>query len=349
MPAHVIRDHSQQLPGRAHIQAGLWGSRLPFGENLRNSLYSALNDPYYSGLDGAHRWLMDFVWRPDGFMIHQFDQVDWMRDSWNPIDYCGLRQKLSTSSCTNEVVLFEGFFNRLNGLVTALLTHGPRFRVRWAINNHLPHRFHDFFDDIPGISVTEEENLTFWPQNNDPASGPLCNWYVPKSINKNSTEISEAYRFFLMRLKVTANRNPSKIAIHFRGLHHASNLPADACALWCVSEIKARGFDSCFAIADSERERIESILKSEGIRVDWGISTCISNDLDRVHLQGVKAFISDVLTLSGCDCVLTSFEETTIVDSARAFDREVVACTGSRSWSDCWFEHCGKAGRSTSS
>jgi hypothetical protein len=53
----------------------------------------------------------------------------------------------------------------------------------------------------------------------------------------------------------------------------------------------------------------------------------------------LRAFIGDALTLSGCATVLTSFAETTIVDPARAIGREVVAYSGSRAWSECWFHH----------
>jgi hypothetical protein len=42
-PAHIIRDHPEHIPGWAMIPSGLWGSRLPFGNNLRQSLKRALN------------------------------------------------------------------------------------------------------------------------------------------------------------------------------------------------------------------------------------------------------------------------------------------------------------------
>jgi SAM-dependent methyltransferase len=346
-PAHIIRDHPEHIPGWATIPGGLWGSRLPFGERLRQALLDALDDPRYSGWGGDQRWLAENVWRADGFFIHQYNQVDWMRQSWNPNDFCGMRHEIPAPRALKEVVLFEGFFNRLNGLVNARLTHGAEFRVKWAVNCHLPHRFETLFDELPGVEVAEEEGLGYYPANTDPGKGPLCYWYVSRRNNTTAEEIAAAYRFILNRLKVSASGPPAALGIHFRGLHHAARATAEEFANWCVAEARARGIDHCFAIADSGRDRIGEILEHGGIRVTWGRSSPLRTDLDRSGFDDLRAFIGDALTLADCGTVLTSFAETTIVDPARAFGREVVAYSGSRAWSECWFHHSGGNGKTT--
>ncbi len=343
-PAHIIRDHPEHLPGWAMIPGGLWGSRLPFGDNLRESLEKTLDDPAYGGRGGDRRWLVENVWRPDGFTIHQYNQVDWMRESWDPNDYCGMRHEPAAASAPREVVVFEGFFNRLNGLVNAWLTHGPEFRVRWALNAHLPHRFGALFEDVPGLSVTEEEGLGHWPPNTDPARGPLCYWYVSRRNNTTAGEIAGAYRFFLDRLRMPAGEPPAVFGIHFRGLHHGARVAPEDFARWCAAEMRARGANRCFALADSGRERITAVLEEEGVRVTWGRAAQMRRDTDRGSLDELRAFIGDVLMLAGCRTVLTSLAETTIVDPARAFGREVVGYSGSRAWSGCRFHHSGAAG-----
>lgn len=248
-----------------------------------------------------------------------------------------LRSGRAAPPAPKEVVLFEGFFNRLNGLVNALLAHGPEFRVRWAVNSHLPHRFGDLFNDVPGLEVSEETGLGYWPRNTDPANGPLCYWYVSRRNRVSAEEIAGAYRHFLGYLRVKADVAPAALGIHYRGLHHSTRVTPEEFARWCLGEARARGAARCFAIADSGRELITDILEQGGIRVSWGRSAPLRDDLDRGGLDGIRAFIGDALTLAGCTTVLTSFAETTIVDSARAFGREVVAYSGSRDGSECWF------------
>jgi hypothetical protein len=344
-PAHLIRDHPEHIPGWALIPGGLWGSRLPFGERLRRALEEALDDPRYSGWGGDQRWLVEKVWRADGFLIHQYDQVDWMRDSWKPDLFCGMRHEGDPPATTpREVVLFEGFFNRLNGLVNARLTHGPEFRARWALNGHLPHRFEDLFEPVPGMEVANEEGLTFCQENTDPAKGPLCYWFVSRRCGATAEAVAEAYHHYLSRLKITVHEPPSDLGIHYRGLHHSARVTAEEFARWCLAEARARGACHCFAIADSDREKIGGILEEGGMRVTWGRSAPLRNDLDRRDLEDLRAFIGDAMTLAGCATVLTSFAETTIVDPARALGREVIAHSGSRAWSECWFHHSAGCG-----
>ena len=212
-----------------------------------------------------------------------------------------------------------------------------RFDADWrGLCGWLPNFGHDYLDAGPG---SEDDGLGYWPENTDPAKGPLCYWYVSRRNSTTAEEIAEAYRYFLGRLRIVADPPPAALGIHFRGLHHSSRVTADEFARWCLGEIRARGACHCFAIADSERERIAGILEAGGIRVTWGRSAPLREDLDRRELDELWAFIGDALTLSGCETVLTSFAETTIVDPARAFGREVVAYSGSRAWSECWFYH----------
>jgi len=70
-PRHVIRDHPGHIPGWAMIPAGLFASRKPFPERVRDSLLVALNSEEYSAWGGDQRWLVDQVWEPDKFLIHQ--------------------------------------------------------------------------------------------------------------------------------------------------------------------------------------------------------------------------------------------------------------------------------------
>jgi hypothetical protein len=243
----------------------------------------------------------------------------------------------------DEVVLFEGFFNRLNGLVNGRLAFGRKFRVRWAINEHLPHRFSDLFDNIPDMEVIEERELEYWTANVDPGAGPLCYWFVGRNLTSVGEEIEEAYRFFLRHLRVGRVARPQRIGIHYRGLHHTVSIGPCEFARWCLEETLRRGERRVYAVADSGRDEIREIMASGGVDVLWGQSEPIKADLDRDDLSGLLKFISDVLTLSDCKTVLTCLAETTIIDPAHAFGREVLAQSGSRSWSECWFYHTAKA------
>lgn len=339
-PYHVIRDHPEHVIEWAPVMGGLWGGRRPLDECARLSLERAMNDPGYAGWGGDQRWLAEVVWGSGQFMIHQYDQAIWMKDGWNPGHFCGMRHEISAGpGDAREVVLWEGFFNRLNGLINGLLIHGSSFRVRWAVNTHLPHRFEELFDPIPGIEVVNDPDLTYWPQNTNPAKGPLCHWFVSRNCNADLEEIAGAYRHLISRLKVGRTASPCNLAIHFRGLHHAANESPGDFARWCLEQAKSRGAGKCFAIADSGREEIAAVLEQGGIQIVWGRSVPLAQDLDRNGLDEVKDFIGDALTLADCDTVLTSFDETTIVDPARAFGREVIAFSGTRVWSECWFHH----------
>lgn len=345
-PAHLIRDHPEHIPGWAMIPGGLWGSRLPFGEGLRKALEDALDDPQYSGWGGDQRWLVEKVWRPDGFKIHQYDQVDWMRVSWSPDDFCGMRHEVPhIIGLPKEVVLFEGFFNRLNGLVNALLIHGTEFRARWAVNNHLPHRFEDLFDPSPDIAIAEESGLGYWPENTDPLKGPLCYWYVSRRCGADASQIEDAYRYFISKLKIAYEEHPPPLGIHYRGLHHSARVTPVDFAHWCLDQLRARRLTRCFAMADCGREEIQRILDKGGMEITWGTATPLDQDLDRGSLEELRKFVGDAITLAHCQTVLTSFDETTIVDPARAFGREVIAYSGSREWSECWFRHNGSPNR----
>ena len=339
-PAHVIRDHPEHLPGWALIPGGLWGSRLPFGDGLKQALMDALNDPHYGGWGGDQRWLAEKVWRRDGFHIHQYDQVEWMRESWKPDDFCGMIVP-APAPPAKEVVLFEGFFNRLNGLVNARLTHGPRFRVRWALNSHFPHRFEDIFEPTDEIEINHEPGLGYCQENTNPGNGPLCYWYVSRHCGANFSQVEEAYQYFISKLKVPNADPPSPLGIHYRGLHHGSHVSPTEFAKWCLDQARGRNINSCFAIADRGRNEIQSVLEKGGIEVIWGTSPPLGFDLDRANLTQQLAFIGDGVMLANCETVLTSFDESTITDPARAFGREVIAYSGSRGWTECWFHHRG--------
>lgn len=346
-PAHVIRDHPEHIPGWAMIPGGLWGSRLPFGTNLRQALWDALENPRYSGWGGDQRWLVDHVWRPDGFFIHQYNKVEWMQNSYNPQDFCGMRHEISLSEKSNEVVLFEGFFNRLNGLINAYLTFGSDFVVRWSVNRHLPHQFSDLFHDIPGVQIHEVHDLDYWPENTDHTKGPLCYWFVSRNHSVSLDDLAQVYQYFLKYLKTEKRTDTHQLGIHYRGMHHASRVSPEEFARWCVREAKSQNINHCYAIADSARDAITEIITKSGMHITWGISTPMEDDLDRTQLSELHGFIQDVLTLSECVTVLTSFAETTIVDPAQAFGRRVLAYSGSRAWSKCWFQHEAKVGLNT--
>ena len=342
-PHHVIRDHPEHLAGWANVLGGLWGSREPFGDRIRRSLESALEDPRYGGWGGDQRWLNEHVWNPARFLVHQYDRVGWMKNSWDQTDFCGMRRPVGDGApAGGEVLLVEGFFNRLNGLVNGLLIHGPEFKARWALNRHLPHRFGDLFDPIAGIEVSDEPDLRLWSPNTDPAKGPLHYWFVSRHCGASPDEVERAYRHLLAKLKVAARDPGAPLGLYFRGLHHSSRVGAGDFARWCVGQARARGASRCFALADSGRDEIGSILAESGIEVIWGRSAEMARDLDRGGLEDLRDFVGDALALAACDAVLVSFAETTVADPARAFGREVVSFSGSRAWSECWFQHCGR-------
>jgi hypothetical protein len=338
-PAHLIRDHPEHLPGWAMIPGGLWGSRLPFGENLRTALARALDDPRYSGWGGDQRWLVENVWREDGFAIHQYDQVEWMRDSWNPLDFCGMRHEIHRESGHGQVVLFEGFFNRLNGLVNAWLTFGPGFHATWSVNDHLPHPVEALFTSLPGVEVAARQDLGHWPENTDPSKGPLCYWYVSRRCGATAAEVEVAYRHFVSKLKVSYDANLPPLGIHYRGFHHSARVAPAEFAGWCIDQARARNLSACFLVADTGREEIRQILADAGLAVTAGASSPLAHDFDRQSVDELRRFIGDAITLAHCQTVLASFAESTVIDPARAYGREVVACTGSRAWSECWFTH----------
>lgn len=338
-PAHLIRDHPEHLPGWALIPGGLWGSRLPFGANLKAALLRALDDPLYSGWGSDQRWLVENVWREGAFTIHQYDQVEWMRDSWRPDDFCGNPRNVHQELESRQVVLFEGFFNRLNGLVNAWLTFGPGFRATWSVNPHLPHPVGEIFSSLPGVEVTERENLGYWQENTDPSTGPLCYWFVSRRCGATATQVEAAYRHFISKLKVDFNANPPPLGIHYRGLHHSAHVSPAEFAEWCLAQARARDHRECFVVADAGRDEILRLLSAGGLTVSVGASSPLAHDLDRQCADELRKFIGDAITLAHCQTVLTSFEETTVIDPARAYGREVIACTGSRAWSDCWFTH----------
>jgi lipopolysaccharide biosynthesis glycosyltransferase len=248
-------------------------------------------------------------------------------------------QEISLGEATNrqEVVLFEGFFNRLNGLVAGLLLHGPGFKTRWAVNRHLPHRFEELFDRLSFSDVVNTIGPGYHKDNIDAARGALCYWYLPDTVTASRDEVAAAYRVVISRLKVPHRELGVRAGIHFRGEHRSARTNAVEFAQWCLTQLRSRGIDRCFVLADTSREEIGAILTGGGIEITWGKAPPLSKDLDRRDLDAIKEFIADALALAECETVLTSFDETTIVDPARAFGREVVAFSGSRAWSRCYF------------
>jgi len=240
---------------------------------------------------------------------------------------------------TKEVVLFEGFFNRLNGLVNGRLAFGDQFRVRWAINKHLPHRFSDLFEDIPGVEVEEVDELGYWPENLNPETGPLCYWFIGRNLASERTRIEQAYRYFFRYLKTEPSQPAQKMAIHYRGYHHSAHVDPRAFLEWCHEKITENNLDQVFVVCDSKKELIEESLQGFDIKTNWGRSRPMSDDFDRGSLQGTLDFIADILTLANCDTVLSSFAETTIVDPAHGLGRRVISYSGSRDWCECWFHH----------
>ena len=153
--------------------------------------------------------------------------------------------------------------------------------------------------------------------------------------------VAAAYRHFLTHLKISSPPvHGASLGIHFRGLHHSARAKAGDFATWCLAHARSRGVTRCFAVADTDRETLASVLENGGLDVVWGRSSAMTSDLDRSSLDATKDFIGDALALADCDTVLISFAESTVADTARAFGREVIAYYGSREWSECWFQHC---------
>ncbi len=238
----------------------------------------------------------------------------------------------------NEVRLFEGFFNRLNGLVNGKLFFGDQFRVRWSINSHLPHNFSDLFSPSTDLEVIEVHGVDYWPENTDPSAGPLCYWYVINNCPADAREVKDAFLYFLNLLEVDPPRQDRRVGLHYRGFHSGFRANPEEFAGWCLDWAQRQAVTSLYAIADTHRESIERTLNRGGIDVEWGKARPIARDLDRGDLQEMRLFISDVIALANCDSILTSFAETTIVDPARALGRKVLSFSGSRNWSKCWFQ-----------
>lgn len=242
------------------------------------------------------------------------------------------------------VFLTGGFFNRLNNLVTGLLVHGPEFKARWTVNPHMPHRFGDLFEEITGVRVVHVAGFANHPENTDPARGPLCYWCVPRNVNATREEVAASYRHVISRIKVPTRAPGATVGVHFRGWHHSAGADAGKFARWCVDRLRERGVDRCFALADTERDKIVAVLEEAGIGVIQAGAPPMDGDVDRADLAAMKEFIADALALAECETVLISLAETTIADPARAFGRKVLAFSGSRAWSECWFHHRGDIG-----
>lgn len=328
-PRHVIRDHKEHLSVAHPVMGGLWASREPL--EAADGLRQALDDPHYIPWGSDQRWLRENVWKSDEFWVSQYNLTPWMRDS-HDANYCGKSfDVIPQSDC---VAVFEGFFNRLNGLVNGVLTYG-KFHVKWSVNSHLPHAFEDIFRVSEGIEVVNEKTVHRFKRNTNPQKGPLCHYYLNPSRDVSRHQVEDAYRKIIGFLGMREPDEPAPLGILYRGLH-PSSVPAGEFCEWCIQQARELGANYCFILSDSRRDEIERILRDGGMEVVWGKSPPMRHDLDRSDLESLRQFIADGLALCQCPVILTSTAKSTITDPARAFGREVRAYSGRRS-PDCWF------------
>lgn len=223
-----------------------------------------------------------------------------------------------------NVILSGGFFNRLNGLVNGRLAFGDHFSARWHINRHLPHSALELFESLDGVEVDETDEPCTSPFNSDPEAGSLFYWNVSRHIEADKSQVAEAFRFFLSRLKVKGRATPSPIGAQYRGRQMLSYSNPDIFARRVIVRMKLQGETRCYMLADCHRSNLQMAFAGKGLEIVWGEAPPMATDMDRRDLGDQLKFIEDVLTLLNCDTILTSFGGSTITDSARAFGREVL-------------------------
>ena len=89
---HTIRDHPYHIDEQYPIQGGLWGKRGVIENKLILKLVKHICETE-TKLYSDQAWLKNNIWKHyhDQFMIHQYDQIPWMRDSWSEETHCGRR------------------------------------------------------------------------------------------------------------------------------------------------------------------------------------------------------------------------------------------------------------------
>ena len=202
----------------------------------------------------------------------------------------------------------------------------------WANNKHLPVRYSSLFHKIEGLEVVDGDfaQPSF---NEDPESGSLFFWYLPKRIQNSPLEIKNAYLKVLSSL-VHQSDVESKPMIHHRKFHRNNKVSMSGFVERVVAWAQAN-FVSCFnGVADGDQEEIELRLLQKGISVTW-LCKPMSSDFDRTDAQAVIDYAKAVQATSDSPAVLTSFYGSTFIDFALACGVPIVNCGHPKSRRNC--------------
>ena len=215
---------------------------------------------------------------------------------------------------------FEGLCNRINGIASALAT-GREVELHWAVNKQCPVRFEEVFQPIPGLTVINEEILSY---RYITSRHQLC-WFYPRNIEKLPLQefrqrLYAAYRQVLDALLVTSWAHPTPPAV---GLHLRSFLPdstpVDTFARDAIDHIQRLGARSAHLATDhfESGQKAILLLQAAGIDVSFNAGTRSKHDLDRSH-DGIMTMCADLRSLSECkQGILVNSCRSTVADVLR--------------------------------
>ena len=227
-------------------------------------------------------------------------------------------------------LLFAGFCNRLNQMVYSLLN--GEGRAVWANNKHLPVRFSTLFQPIEGLDVVEG-NFAYPPHNEDPKSGALFFWYLPKRTNSSPLEIKNAFQKVVSSLVHRSDVEPKPL-IHHRKYHRNNRVSISDFVEKVVTWAQANFVNSFNGVADGDQEEIELQLLQKGVSVNW-LCKPMKSDLDRTDVQDAINYAKAVQASGDSPAVLTSFYGSTFIDFAMACGVPIINCGEGRKRENC--------------
>lgn len=225
-----------------------------------------------------------------------------------------------------QCFLFEGLGNRINGLVSALLTN-REVDVRWSVNQHCPVRFEQLFFPVEGTHVQNVDDESF-PYIQD-ANRICCRFLVNvANLEEGSfrTNAKKHYRSILNQLKHRPDFDlPERtVGIHYRAYFEAeSGEQFDGFVSQLKSWLDQKGPTCVFIASDSRQAKLRIQDAVERFGYQTAIIECpllVTGDFDR-SLENLIGMSKEMILFGQCSRgILSNSAQSSVCDSARGFD-----------------------------
>lgn len=239
-----------------------------------------------------------------------------------------VRNNFVPTTQTIRCCVYEGFCNRINCLVSAILTNRP-VQLFWGVNQHCPVRFEELFEPIENVAVTNLP-VEYFPYRISEQF--LCWFYVANVLDLPREEFTRrakaSYRLVLSKL-----RHRSTVTLPYRtaGIsyrHFFSKGSADGIDSFLRKTyrwLKSNSPDHVFVAADSSDAKRCIVKFVDRLKIKYSVIECplLTSDLDRSK-ENLVGLSKELLCFTRCNLgIISNSMRSSVTDSSRGFNVSV--------------------------